>query len=160
VGIMARGLTPKQESFCKAYIETGNASEAYRRSYNAGNMKPETIHVKACELLKKGNVAVRMEQLQERAQKRHDVTVDSLTAELEEARLQAKADEKGASAAVSAVMGKAKLHGLLIDKNEHSGPDGGPIETKDITTHELGRRLAFALRKSAEAEEGGDSQDD
>ncbi|WP_311514794.1 LEM-3-like GIY-YIG domain-containing protein [Oligella urethralis] len=28
----ARKLTPKQEAFCLAYIETGNASEAYRRS--------------------------------------------------------------------------------------------------------------------------------
>ncbi|SQE31532.1 Terminase small subunit [Mannheimia haemolytica] len=26
-------LTPKQEAFCLAYIETGNASEAYRQAY-------------------------------------------------------------------------------------------------------------------------------
>jgi phage terminase small subunit len=26
-------LTPKQEAFAQAYIETGNASEAYRRAY-------------------------------------------------------------------------------------------------------------------------------
>ena len=28
-------LTQKQENFCLAYIETGNASEAYRKAYNA-----------------------------------------------------------------------------------------------------------------------------
>ena len=26
-------LTPKQEAFCRAYVETGNASEAYRQAY-------------------------------------------------------------------------------------------------------------------------------
>ena len=35
-------LTPKQEAFCLAYMETGNASEAYRRAYDADNMKPAT----------------------------------------------------------------------------------------------------------------------
>ena len=33
-------------------------------------------------------------------------------------------DPKGASAAVSAIMGKAKLHGLLVDKQDHSSTDG------------------------------------
>jgi phage terminase small subunit len=40
-------LTVKQENFCLAYMETGNASEAYRRAYNAGKMKPAVINVKA-----------------------------------------------------------------------------------------------------------------
>ena len=44
-------LTIKQEAFARAYVETGNASEAYRRAYNAENMKQESIAVRACELL-------------------------------------------------------------------------------------------------------------
>ena len=35
-------LTIKKNAFAMAYIETGNASEAYRRSYDAGNMAPHT----------------------------------------------------------------------------------------------------------------------
>lgn len=31
-------LTIKQEAFCQAYIETGNASEAYRTAYAADKM--------------------------------------------------------------------------------------------------------------------------
>jgi phage terminase small subunit len=120
-------LTVKQENFAQAYVETGNASEAYRRAYDVGeNTKPEVIHVKACELLKTGNVSVRVVELQADARERHDVTVDSLTEEYEEARGVAK-DEKQAAAMVSATTGKAKLHGLDINKNEHSGPDGGPM---------------------------------
>ena len=38
-------LTPKQERFCQVYIETGNASEAYRAAYNAEKMKPESVAV-------------------------------------------------------------------------------------------------------------------
>ncbi|MGL4546014.1 MAG: terminase small subunit, partial [Plesiomonas sp.] len=43
IDIMA-GLTEKQEKFCKALIETGNQSEAYRRAYNTENMKPESVN--------------------------------------------------------------------------------------------------------------------
>lgn len=56
-------LTPKQEAFCLAYLETGNASEAYRRAYSAENMKPATIAVKASELLANGKITVRLKEL-------------------------------------------------------------------------------------------------
>jgi len=58
-------LTPKQERFAQEYLATGNASEAYRRAYNAEKMKPAVVKVKACELLKNGNVAVTVEDLRE-----------------------------------------------------------------------------------------------
>jgi len=51
---MESNLTPKQEKFCNLYLETGNASEAYRSSYSASRMKPETIHRRAKELLDHG----------------------------------------------------------------------------------------------------------
>ena len=56
-------LTQKQEAFALAYFETGNASEAYRRSYNAENMKPETVTNKAHGLLKRGDVRARLDEL-------------------------------------------------------------------------------------------------
>ena len=36
-----------------------------RKVYNCTNMKPETINVKACELLKNGNITVRIKELDE-----------------------------------------------------------------------------------------------
>ena len=110
-------LTPKQEKFAQKYIELGNASEAYRQSYNAENMKGDVIHVKASELLASGKVAVRVKELQDAHAARHAVTVDSITKEYEEARELAK-EEKQPSAMVSATTGKAKLHGLVTDKKE------------------------------------------
>lgn len=122
-------LTPKQEAFALAYVETGNASEAYRRSYNAEKMKPSVIAVKASELLASGNVAVRVAELQAAHVERHAITVDDILRELEEARALAAGGEKPQPAAmVAASMGKAKLLGMLTDKMEHSGKDGGPID--------------------------------
>lgn len=108
-------LTPKQEKFCLKYIETGNASEAYRHAYDAGNMKAATINRNATALLKNNKVATRLEAQQAEHRERHNVTVDTLTAELEEARDMAKSTEQSATM-VSATMGKAKIHGLVADK--------------------------------------------
>ena len=122
-------LTPKQEAFALAYVETGNASEAYRRAYNAGNMKPAVIAVKASELLAHGNVSVRVKELQAAALDEHKITMSDILRELEEARVVALQQEKPQAAAmVAATMGKAKLLGMLTDKTEVTGKDGGPID--------------------------------
>ncbi|MEY0837352.1 terminase small subunit [Providencia alcalifaciens] len=112
-------LTTKQENFCLAYIETGNASEAYRTAYNASKMKPESINRKAKELLDNGKITARVSELQQDVRTKHDITVMKLLEELEAARLKAlNADTPQASAAVAATMGKARLTGLdkvLVD---------------------------------------------
>ena len=110
-------MTPKQEKFCLVYIETGNASEAYRQSYNTAKMKPETVNRTAKQLLDNRKIAARLDELREEHAKRHEITVDTLVAELEEARKLAFETDK-AAAAVSATMGKAKLLGLVVDKQE------------------------------------------
>lgn len=122
-------LTPKQEAFALAYVETGNASEAYRRSYKAEKMKPGVIAVKASELLSHGKVSVRVKELQADLAERHKLTVDDLLRELEEARTAAlTAETAQSSAAVAATMGKAKLLGLDKQVIEHTGKDGGPVD--------------------------------
>lgn len=140
-------LTPKQEAFAQKYIELGNASEAYRQCYDAENMKPESVWVKACELLKNGNVAVRVAELQQEHQEKHRVTVQTITEELNEIALLAKAD-KQFSPAVTAITNKAKLHGLMIEKKELTGANGGPIETKDTNSLDAARRIAFLLSQA------------
>ena len=116
--LMGDKLTPKQEAFALKYVECGNASEAYRTCYDVGeNTKPEGIWVDACKTLAKPNVSLRVFQLQEAAAERTLVTVESLTIEYEEARKIGK-DEKQSAAMSTATTGKAKLHGLLIDRQE------------------------------------------
>lgn len=60
-------LTPKQEKFCLEYLKCGNASEAYRQSYNAEKMKPESVNRKAKELLDNVKIRARLEELNEAA---------------------------------------------------------------------------------------------
>jgi phage terminase small subunit len=113
-------LTPKQESFCLSYIETGNASEAYRRSYDVKKATPDSINRMAKALIDNVKIASRIDELKSVHVERHNVTVDTIRAMLLEDREFARELETPA-AAVSATMGMAKLYGLLTDKTEHSG---------------------------------------
>ena len=75
-------LSIKQEKFCNFYLESGNASEAYRRSYNCLKMKSETINTKACQLLKKDKIRARVEELQSELKKKTEITKERVLEEL------------------------------------------------------------------------------
>ena len=111
-------LTPKQEKFAQVWHATGNKSEAYRQAYNAGNMSADVINVKAVEVAANGNVAVRFAELQKAAQKRNNVTVDTVSQMYLEAWHLAK-KISNPSAMVSAAGGMAKLHGLNAPDKQH-----------------------------------------
>ena len=73
-------LTFKQEKFCKYYVDTeGNASEAYRMSYNTSNMKPETIWSAASRLLANSKVSTRINEI--KAQRAKESEVERKTVE-------------------------------------------------------------------------------
>lgn len=48
---------------------------------------------------------------------------------------------------LGAVNTALKMFGKLSERVEHTGKDGGPIETVDLTPNELARRVAFTLSK-------------
>jgi len=123
-------LTPKQEKFCLKYIEIGNATEAYRQIYNCERMKPETIKRSAKELLDNRNITATIEKLRQEAKERHNITVDDIIAEYEEARLLAKSLEKP-SAMVSATSGKARVLGY--DKLIVGGDENHPLTVKKLS---------------------------
>lgn len=124
-----RRFTDKMELFCLAYVETGNASEAYRRSYNTANMADKTAQREGYNTLQKPQVQARIEELRNQVMDRHEITVDTLLLELEQARRLAL-ETKKAAAAVTATMGKAKLLGLDKQIVELTGKGGAPIETQ------------------------------
>lgn len=119
-------LTPKQEAFAAAYIELGNASEAYRKAYRADKMSPGCVHVKACLGLKNDKIRVRISDLQRENARRNEITVDRLTGMLTKAYNLSMISSHPA-AAVAAAMGLAKLHGYLT---EGGGRDR--VELRDI----------------------------
>jgi len=68
-------LTPKQNKFAEEYVNTGNASEAYRRVYDvAKTTSNEVIAVKASELLSNGNISVRVQELKTKEAEAFQIT--------------------------------------------------------------------------------------
>mgnify|MGYP003562060181 FL=1 len=110
-------LTPKQEAFCLAYLETGNASEAYRRAYDAENMKPESINRKAKDVIDNVKIAARIEALRKPALKRAQMTLEGHLEDLQKLRNMAvKASQF--SAAISAEIARGKASGVHVEKSE------------------------------------------
>lgn len=96
---LAKGM-----SAAKAFVEAGYAANDSNSSRLSGNER----------------VRARVVELQEKAAARTVVSIETITAKL--ARAQEFAVECGAaSALVSAILGEAKIHGLLIDKTELKG---------------------------------------
>jgi len=117
-------LTPKQEKFCQAYVETSNGAEAYRVAYNS-KAKPAVQANEASKLLSNPDIAMRVESIREALRANHGITLQDLLKELEEARKAAlSAETVQSSAAVNATMSKAKLLGF--DKPENRKDDEKP----------------------------------
>ncbi len=60
-------LTPKQEKFVQNLVKGMSQREAYKNSYNASNMKDETIDSKASHLFKEDKIRIRYEELIKKA---------------------------------------------------------------------------------------------
>ena len=146
-------LTPKQEAFALAFLETGNAAEAYRRAYDvAPDAKDGWLYVEACQLLDNPKVALRLKDLRAQAERLSIFNLSAAMDEFEQARKLALAVENP-SAMVAATAGKVKLFGL--DKParvEHAGKDGGPIQTQDVTAADVIAARLAAIKSRASGE--------
>lgn len=139
----------RHESFAQAIAKGIAGSVAYKASgYGASGKAAEAC---ASRLLTDAKVAARVQELQSKAARKVEVTVESIAKELEEARKLAIA-EKQSSAAVAASMGKAKLFGLIVEKHKHSGTIG-TYDLSRLSDDELDR-LEAILGPLADA--GGD----
>jgi Terminase small subunit len=108
---MRRQLSERQKSFVRLIHEQVPPYRAYAL---AGYRWRDS---NAYRLRENEGVKQYLSELEAQTMKRHEVTVDSLLTELEEARLNAKTTRQPA-AEISAVMGKAKVSGLLVDRQE------------------------------------------
>jgi len=110
-------LTAKQEAFVQAYLETGNASEAYRRSYKATGMNQNAVAKEACLLLKHPNISPRVEATKAAAAERAEISLADIAQMLVEDRQLAHKGED-AKAATDATMSLAKLLGHYVEKKD------------------------------------------
>ena len=132
-------LTIKQERFAFAYVESGNATAAYRQAYTALAMSAGAIRKEASRLLHHPAIIAEVTRLKRAVAKRNEIDVDEVTQKLRAAYDKAMANDQS-SAAVMAAMGLAKLGGLL----------GEPVqEEPEPTLEELHRRIGETAHEIA-----------
>jgi len=120
-------LTGKQEKFSLAYIETGNASEAYRQAYNADKMRQETVNRTAKDLLDNPKITARLAEIRAPAIEAAQITLEGHLKTL--AELRDKAEGLGQmAAAINAEGLRGKAAGFYVQRSEITGKDGGPVE--------------------------------
>jgi phage terminase small subunit len=104
--------SPRHERFAQELAKGKTADEAYR----VAGYKPSRPH--ASRLAANGNIRGRVAELQAIGAEEEALTVKSLIAEAEEARVRAMENGQPAGA-VSAIIAKAKLSGLWIERREN-----------------------------------------
>lgn len=137
---------PRHERFAQELAKGKTADEAYQ----IAGYKPNRGN--ASTLKAKQNIEARVSEILNRGAERAECTVASIIDELEEARSLANRIEQP-SPMVAASMGKAKVAGLLVDKTEHTGKDGGPIEHSDASPRELARAMMSFLYENVKERE-------
>jgi len=127
---------PRWEHFAQELAKGKPASEAYvLAGYKAND--GNAIRLKGNEKL-----LARVQELLSRSAARAEVTVVSILNELEEARKQA-VEINQPSAAVSAIVAKAKVAGLIVDRKEV----GKPGEFEGMNVDELREHIARGIAK-------------
>lgn len=99
------------------YLETGNASEAYRQAYDASKMTPESVNRSAKELIDNRKITARLEELRAPIREKVGITLENHLETLKTLRDKADAAEKY-DAAIKAEMARGKVSGLYVDKVE------------------------------------------
>ena len=107
-------LTSKQEAFAQAYVEIGNARQAYAKAGYSQGSSLTTQQKEAHKLLHNPKVAPRISELQAKARRRaeaeYGVTIDRLTEML---LATYESSETRPAGKMQAVISLAKLHGLM-----------------------------------------------
>lgn len=130
----------KHERFAQELAKGATADQAYQ---DAG-YKPDRSH--AARLAANGPVLARVGEIQARGAIRAEVTVQSIAQELTEVAAEARA-AAAYGPAVSAIMGKAKVCGLIVDKTLDL-----KRRIEDMTSAELAAELAAI---EGNADQGG-----
>ena len=123
IGIIhMRQLTMKQHKFVDEYINSGNASESYRRSYDCKNSTNRTIQINASKLLSNTIVALAIKREKERLSRSSRLG----SKELEKRMIDiydTSFNEGQYNVALNALNAIAKLNGLIVNK-EHKIVNG------------------------------------
>jgi phage terminase small subunit len=111
-------LTPKQERFAQEIASGKSQSDAYRAAFNVhANTKADTIHKRASELIKSGQVAGRVEELRKPIIEEVGITLKTHLEDLKRLR-NAAVQNNQYGAAISAEVARGKAAGIHVEKSE------------------------------------------
>ena len=125
-------LTAKQEAFCLAFVETSNATDAYKAAGYSSGMAVKTSTEAASRLLKNSNVIARIASLRAPAAEAVAMTIAAHLEDLKSLRDAAKGEGKFA-AAVAAEVARGKVSGFYVEKVAVTGANGGPMQNVTMT---------------------------
>jgi phage terminase small subunit len=114
-------LTPKQEAFVLAYLECGNATQAYRVAYDADGMTAASIDKEARRLLSNPRITPRLDQLHKKVEAKALLSLEEHMSELRNLRELAKQNAQ-ISAAIKAEELRGKLRRFYVEQIETGGP--------------------------------------
>lgn len=138
-------LTKKQEDFALVYVETGNASEAYRRAYDVKpGTKESTINRTAKELVDHPKIAARIAALRAPVVEKAGLTLEKHLDDLLRLRNMAVKDAKW-TAAIQAEIARGKAAGLYVERTELTGKDGAPIPLTNVPVSDYLKARAEVL---------------
>src|SRR6266852_665953 len=136
-----------QERFLRELVKTGNATEAWQRIYNPSCRECSRAAAALC--LSKPHVRKRWYELQERAMKKQDISIDKVLTDHQWAIDRAKADGKPAEV-IAGANAQAKLVGLLRDRVETGnvgefGDANSIADILELLAKEAGPEVAMTL---------------
>jgi hypothetical protein len=136
---------PRHEAFAQAifaalFREPGQPYQTHANSYTKAGYtaQQKAAEASASRLLRNAKILDRVVELQQAAAEHVKETVDKCVKELNQLKEDAQAD-KAYGPAVSAVMGKAKLLGLVTDK--HQDVTDRPDFSTATTLNDIGVKL-------------------
>jgi hypothetical protein len=140
---MAPLRNPKHEAFVRNLLEGKTGLDAYE----AAGFKRDDGN--AARLRRNSKVEERLAELQAEVAGRTVVTVESLIAELEDARIRAT-DVKQLSASIRAIEAKAKLAGLMVERQkiEISGGSFDSCETAEDVAVKMAEGVMLSLEST------------
>ena len=136
-----RGLTPKQQRFVEEYLVDLNATGAAKRAgYSA-----RTAEWQGPQLLGKTNVAAAVAAGRSALSERTGRTVADVMEDIRR-RGQLAEDAEEYGAALKAAELEGKHLGAFVEKIEHTGPGGGPLQHVTLTPAEF-RAIAVEVAR-------------
>ncbi len=128
-----RGLTPMQAAFVREYVIDNNGAQAAIR---AGYSR-HTANVQACDLLTRPHIKTAVDEARARLQEKNDITVSQLIEGLKQIAFPSNSTDDTNSKNLAGIWPRDRIKalellgkhlGMFVERREHSGPKGKPIE--------------------------------